>query len=300
MNYENICPICLENTELPVTINIYKDKKCPFILNNLLCLRCVHKMISKKKFDNYINCERCLSTNLFTYHYCNSCGLKLNKKKYIKCICNSHKIDISNIEYMCYGDYNHTSDDFVEQKLWNHLYFTNIKCNNCNKKFKNIKQLYEHYKYYGDYCFPLNKYKIILIITILLLYLFIFIILNYYLNNCTIYIDNIFQRYCIEDCQDKICNYLFKNYKQINILFLILYNLSINILVQNIINFSQEPKLIWKLKAHVYNIFILSYFLIIIYIQRNKLNDLLFYILTKNIIEISLQIRILWLSYNMI
>lgn len=300
MNYQNICPICLENAELPVTINFSKDKKCPFISKNLLCLRCVHRIISKKKYDKYINCERCLSTNLFTYHYCNSCGLKLNKKKIIKCICNSHKIDISNIEYMCYGDYNHTSDDFVEKKLWNDLYFTNTKCNNCKRNFKNIKQLYEHYKYYGDYCFPLNKYKIILICSILLLYLFIFIILNYYKNNCTIYIDNIYQRYCIEDCQDKICNYLYQNYKQINVSFLVIYNLSINILIQNISNFFKEQKIIWKFKGQLYSIFVLCYFLTLLYIERKKLNDFLLYSLTQLIIEISLQIRILWLSYNMI
>ena len=203
---ESICPICLEIPDLPVSINITEKQKCPFVQKNLVCLRCISKMISHHKF-----------------------GLNM------KCICNSHYIDISNFWFRCYGDYEHTSDDFVEKELWQSLYYKNTKCNSCGRKFNNINQLYEHYKFYGDTCFPINKKKILLLFTIFISYILFSYIFYYYFNYCTIFYGDFLNRYCLEECQDKVCNYLSKYYLRNNCIILSTYYLTINAFIENII-----------------------------------------------------------------
>lgn len=106
------CPICFEIPDLPVSVNISAHKKCPFIQNNLVCLRCISSMIYHHKYEYKM-----------------------------KCLCNYHFIDISNFSYMCYGDIYHTSDEFVEKKLWNSLYYQNKKCNSCHRTFHNIETI---------------------------------------------------------------------------------------------------------------------------------------------------------------
>ena len=263
---DNLCPICYEIPDLPVSINISKTKKCPFINKNLVCLRCISKMIS-------IN-------SMYSYK--------------IKCLCNSHYIDVSNLHFRCYGDVYHTSDNFVESKLWNSLYNKNKKCNNCNKKFKNIKELYKHYQYYGDYCFPINKKKIILLIFIFIVHFLNQFLIYYYFNYCTIFIFDTNKRYCFENlCNNFICENLIKNYIPFNINILVIYYSTISIFIENIINFNKNYKIIWKNEYQLYNIFILIYLLIVLYLEIDNINDLQLFSLTKSIIELSIQIKIL-------
>lgn len=267
---ESICPICLEIPDLPVSINITSKQKCPFINNNLVCLRCISKMISHHKF-------------------------RLN----MKCICNSHYINISNFWYMCYGDINHFSDEFVEKELWQSLYYKKTKCNSCGRNFKNIKELYEHYKFYGDTCFPINKKKIIFLIIISKIYLLYYYLFYYYFNYCTILIEDILSKYCLDECEDNVCNFLSKYYLQNNCIILSTYYLTINIFIENIINFYKQENIIWKLKYQLYNIFLLSYLLTMIFLESKNLNDVILYIFIKNIIEISLNIKILYTIYTL-
>lgn len=263
------CPICFEIPDLPVSVNISAHEKCPFIQKNLVCLRCISSMIYHHKFQHKM-----------------------------KCVCNSHNIDISNFWYMCYGDIYHTSDEFVEKKLWNSLYYQNKKCNSCHKTFNNIEQLYEHYKYYGNTCKPLlfNQKQIVLLVSIFLLNSFNQFIMFYYSNFCTIFIDdismdNISKRYCIDDCADRVCNNLQKNYILYAIFFLCSYYLTINIFFENVDNFFQNKNIVWLTTSQMYDFMVLIYFIILLYFERNKLNDLFLYFFIKCIIKYSFQIK---------
>lgn len=266
---QTLCPICFEIPDLPVSVNISHEKKCPFIQKNPVCLRCITQMISHHKY---------------TFK--------------MKCICNAHTIDTSNIFYMSYGDIDHFSDDFVEKKLWNTLYYKNKKCNSCGKKFKNIKQLYQHYKYFGNTCIPLNKNKIRLIIFISLLNILNQLFLYYYLNNCTIYLDDIFKRYCLDDCFDSICYNMYKHYKIIGIYFLVSYYLTINILIENLVNLFHETKIIFVNSKQMYNVMVLTYLLFIMILEIHNLNDLILFLVIKEIIEFSFRIKICLAFYQ--
>lgn len=270
---QKYCPICFEIPDLPVSINISKDQKCPFIQKNLVCLRCISSMISHHTL-----------------------------KSKMKCLCNSHFIDISNSRYMCYGDVYHISDDFVEQKLWNSLYYRNKKCNSCHRTFRNIKQLYEHYKYYGNHCapLPLNTNNIVFLVFIFLLNCFNQLIMRYYFNYCTIFTEEFSKRYCLDDCTNMICNNLQENYKMYAIFFLASYYLTINIFIENVFNlFKKKHKsIILFSQSQMYDIMVLIYFIGIIYLEINKLNDFVLYVSTRFIIELSFQVKICFSSYH--
>lgn len=257
MNDIDNCPICFEVPDLPVSINVSKTEKCPFIQQNLVCLRCITHMI------------------------------QFNYNKYsiqMKCLCNSHSIDIHNTYYMCYGDLYHFSDDFVEKQLWNSLYHKNKKCNSCCRKFNNIEQLYEHYKYYGNTCIPINKKKIMLLVVIFVLNLFGQLILYYYINFCTY--ENMF------------CNYCQEYYKECSTFIIINYYLTINIFLENVFNLLIEEKIIWYDIYQIFNLFNIFYFTILIYTKTDTPNDFELFSMVKELIKNSFLFKICFKFYH--
>lgn len=248
MNDIHTCPICFEVPDLPVSINISRTEKCPFIEKNLVCLRCITQMIY------------------------------FNKSIKMKCLCNSHSIDISNTFYMCYGDLYHFSDDFVEKKLWNSLYHKNKKCNSCYRKFNNIEQLYDHYKYYGNTCIPINKKKIMLLVLIFILNFLGQLILYYYLNFCTY--------------QNFFCNYCQEYYKEYSTFIITNYYLTINIFLENVFSLLSEEKIIWYDIYQAFNFFNILFFTICIYTKTDTPNDFELFSMVKELIKDSFWIKI--------
>lgn len=300
-----VCPICLEIPDLPVSINISEKKKCPFIQNNLICLRCITNMITHNP-RKFIVCGVCNSDIIDVSNInCNICGSQWQNDFNInmKCLCNSHNIDVLNNSFRCYGDVYHYSEEFVEQELWNSLYYTNKKCNLCFKEFDNIKELYEHYKYYGNTCFPIqkNKNKYIILLSILILNLINQFIIYYYLNYCNINVEDFYlieKRYCLDECKHSICNHLYKNNKQFAVIILTSYYLTVEMFLENVKNLCNDEKFVWKTIHQLCNVIVLIYFLTILYFNVNNLNDYILFYDLKQLIQLSFEMKICFKFYS--